>query len=223
MRIGHRRRSPATGPSRRELRKYENQLHVWQAERDALAELLEFALNGPGGTAPGFVGQPGETVFVYMTNTSLVEERRQPGHYQAHSREIPTPFGFGIKTSGAASGRRYVQGPSVPTAIDTGTVYVTNRRLIFKGRQQTRECRFDRTIGVSHEPRRGVTVISVTNRQKPVVIQYGPKVAKWFSSKMDLGLAQYRGALEAEVARLTAELAQIDATRPVPQPSPREP
>ncbi len=105
---------------------------------------------------------------------------------------------------GATRGH-YVQGTPHPTAIDTGTVFVTNHRVIFQGANQTRECTFDKLLGVQHSDEDGITVLSVSNRQKPTTIHYGPRIAGWFDFRLDLA-----PPLEVHTTKDLGEL--VDAT-----------
>jgi len=71
-----------------------------------------------------------------------------------------------ITSAGSSRGRgHYVSGAPTPTAIDNGTVYVTNQRVIFQGSKQTRECKFAKLLGVQHDDVEGSTTLSVSNRQ----------------------------------------------------------
>lgn len=107
-----------------------------------------------------------------------------------------------------------MQGAPTPTAIDTGTVFVTNQRVIFQGAKQTRECAFAKLIGFQHSDD-GSTTFSVSNRQKPTTIHYGPSISGWFDFRLDLALAHFRGTVGDLVAQLQADLAQLDAERPM--------
>ena len=188
-------------------------LASWQARRDAQAELLRLAREFRGATASGFICGPGEAVFAAVTGSALIEYRRQPGQYQGRSSSVSLRLGPVGTRSGASRGR-YVQGPETATAIDTGTLYITNKRVVFQGSKQTRECRYDKTIGISRDDRHGTAVISVSNRQKPMMVRYGRKQAGAVATRMELALAHYRGQLPALVARLERELAAIDQTKP---------
>jgi hypothetical protein len=106
-----------------------------------------------------------------------------------------------------------VQGSPTPTSIDVGTVFVTNQRVIFRGNRQTRECAFAKLIAYQHS-NAGSTTFSVSNRQKPTVIHYGPKLSGVFEFRLDLALAHYRGDLGEFVDKLKQGLAEIDQERP---------
>ncbi len=82
----------------REERRFGKALIQWQAKRDAQADKLEIARNYRGETWPGFVPQAGEAVFAAVSNTALIESRRQPGTYQGRSRGVSVPIGVGIDT-----------------------------------------------------------------------------------------------------------------------------
>jgi hypothetical protein len=134
---------------------------------------------------------------------------------------VSIPLGLGVRYRTGGSRGRYVQGASVPTAIDVGTLYITNKRVVFRGAKQTRECVFDKTIGISHDARRGMAVVSVSNRQKPMVVSYGPKVAPWVGFRMDLALAHFKDQVPGVVARLEQQLGEIDRDRPLPRATPQ--
>jgi hypothetical protein len=122
----------------------------------------------------------GETLFCKVTNVSLVEERRGKGHYQGGSTGFSIPVGSvggrSVRYRIGASRGHYVQGAPSPTAIDTGTMFVTNQRVVFRGTKQTRECAFAKLIGFQHSVD-GSTTFSVSNRQKPTTIHYGPSIS----------------------------------------------
>jgi hypothetical protein len=109
----------------------------------------------------------------------------------------------------------YVQGAPTPTAVDTGTVYITNQRVIFQGAKQTRECAFAKLIGFQHSDDEGSTTFSVSNRQKATTIHYGPKLSGSFDFRLDLALAHFRGTVGNLVRQLQMEVDQLDAGRPV--------
>ena len=114
----------------------------------------------------------------------------------------------------------FQQGTPTPTAIDVGTAYITNRRMIFQGARQTRECLFDKLVGFQHDDAIGQTIFSVSNRQKPTCIHYGSSLSDWFDFRLDLAIAHYRGTVDAMARDLRADLAALDSSVPVPPPPP---
>ena len=165
--------------------------------------------------APTPLLKTGEAVFAKVTDTALVEDRRGPGHYSGRSSGISIPIALGVRYRVGANRGHFVQGTPTPTAIDTGTTYVTNQRVIFQGGKQTRECAFAKLIGFEHDDAEGSTTFSVSNRQRPTRIQYGPSIAGWFEFRLDLGLAHYRGTVASLVAGLQQGLDEIDRHRPL--------
>jgi len=195
----------------------------WQARRDGYAHLLDVVQHFAGTTADSVMLADGEAVFLTVTGASLIEERRGPGTYTGHSQGISLPIahvgGRTIRYRVGATRGHYVQGTPSPTAIDTGTVYLTNRRVIFQGGRQTRECAFAKLIGYQTDDAAGTTTFSVSNRQKPTTIHYGPELSDDFDFRLDLALAHFRGTVDDLVAGLEADLAAIDASRPADQAS----
>lgn len=119
----------------------------WTQERDGYAHLLQLAEEFSGSVTTEIMLKAGEALFYKVTNSSLVEDRSSKGHYQGASAGVSIPIGSvngrSVRYRVGASRGHYVQGTPVPTAIDTGTTYVTNQRIVFQGPKQSRECLFD--------------------------------------------------------------------------------
>ncbi len=172
-----------------------------------------------------FAGQPtndlvlnrGEALFASVSMASLVEDRRGAGQYQGRSSGVSIPVGslggHAVRYHVGASRGHYVQGAPVPTAIDTGTLFITNQRAVFIGSRQTRECTFAKLLGFQHGPD-GSTTFAVSNRQKPTTVHYGAQIGGWVDFRLDLALAHYRDTVPALIDRLQADLAAIDQAKP---------
>jgi hypothetical protein len=192
-------------------------MKAWQEQRDSAAELLGLAQNFAGTASNEILLKPGEALFATITGVSLIEERRGAGHWEGRSSGFSLPVGSiggrSIRYRTGSTRGHFVQGNPEPTAIDTGTLFVTNQRVIFRGTRQTRECRFDKMVGYQHT-KDGATIFSASNRQKTMVVHYGQKVAGWFDFRLDLALAHYRGTVAALVDQLQHDLDAIDAAEP---------
>ena len=196
---------------------YHEALARWQAEHDGYADLVAVARDFAGDQTADIVLHPGERVFYTVTGCALVDERRGPGHYQGASSGFSVPVGHtGVRYRVGANRGHYVQGAPVATAIDRGPVVVTDTRLVFLGAHQTRQCEFAKLIGVTHDDQAGESTLSVSNRQTPVTVHYGPALAAVFEFRLDLALAHFRGTVDQMVAELQADLGRIEAARPVP-------
>ena len=171
-----------------------------------------------GSQSNAIVLAPGESLFYTVTNAGLVEERAGKGHWQGGSAGVSVPIGHvggrSVRYRAGATRGHYVQGAPTMTTIDRGTVYVTNRRVVFAGGRQTRECTFAKLIGFSHDDKEGSTTFQVSNRQKPTTVVYGPGVSAHFDFRLDLALSQFRGTTGQLVAQLQHDLAEIDNARP---------
>jgi hypothetical protein len=204
--------------AKKAAREHQEALDHWQAHRDGYAEFLRVAQTFRGSSSSELMLGPGEAVFYKVTGASLVEPRRTAGHYEGKSSGISIPVGSlggrSVRYRVGASRGHYVQGTPVPTAIDAGTVYITNKRVIFQGAKQTRECLFAKLVGFRHSDSEGSTTFSVSNRQKPTTIHYGPKLSGPFDFRLDLALAHFKGTVPILVRQLQSELARFDAARP---------
>jgi len=196
---------------------YATQLAEWQAHHDSAAEALELAETYTGEPSDDLLLKPGESLFAQVVGASLIEERRGGGSWQGRSSGVSIPIGSiggrSVRYRVGQTKGHYVQAPPTATAIDVGTVFITNQRVIFQGSRQTRECRFDKLVSAQHTTD-GSTIFSVSNRQKPTVIHYGTEHADWFDSRLALALAHYRNDVPGLVARLKQELTEVDRAKP---------
>lgn len=190
----------------------------WQAERDAVAELVTVAQTFEGEGSTEIMLGPGEALFCKVIAAALIEERRGAGHSQGSSQGVSIPVGKiggqSIRHRVGANKGTFVQGAPVSTAIDSGSFFITNKRVNFQGANQTRECLFAKLIGFQHDDAAGSTTFSVFNRQKPTTVLYGTSVAGVFGFRLDLALAHYRGTVDDLVGQLQADLVQLEQARP---------
>ena len=165
---------------------YQQALTQWQSERDAYARYLELAEKFNGSKEAEIVLGPDEALFYSVTGASLIEESPRQGHpTRGHNSGFSIPIGSVHGRSvryrvGQTRGRLQSERAPTTTAIDTGTVFITNKRVIFQGTKQTRECLFAKLIGFEHSDSDGSTTFSVSSRQKPTTIHYGPGLSANF-------------------------------------------
>jgi hypothetical protein len=211
---------------RRAQARYEEAEAAWERERDEQAAALTLAQTFQGQPSSALLLKAGEAEFAKVTNVGLIEERRGPGSWQGRSSGVSIPVGSlggrSVRYRVGATRGHYVEGTPHPTAIDTGTVFITNQRVVFQGQHQTRECLFSKLLGYESSDD-GSTTFSVSNRQKPVTIHYGAPLNGWVRLRLDLAVAHARNQLPALVERLQQGLAAIDAERPTPPPGPPAP
>lgn len=199
-------------------------LRDWQVRHDAAAALVETARTYTGVPDDGLLLDAGETVYLRVDDSQLVEERRGRGTYVGRSQGISVPVarvgGRQIRYRVGVSKGHYVQGQPVPTAIDTGATFITSSRVVFRGAAQTRECTYAKLLAVDHDPVAGTTTLSVSNRSRPTTIHYGPACAATVEFRLDLSLARFRGTVDDLLAELDADLAAVDSMRPPDVPRP---
>ena len=198
---------------------YTRRLADWQAEHDAEMALIE-AASHPNGATEGLVLHKGERGVGMLTNCGLVEERRGQGHYVGGSQGFSIPIGSlggrTVRYHVSAQRGHFEQGPMAPSVVATGTMFITDQRIVFTGPTQTRECAFAKVVAMNRDDDTGTLTVAVSNRQKPTVITYGSGVAGWVGFNVDLALALWRGDQAQFIESLSSSLATIDARRPTP-------
>jgi hypothetical protein len=204
---------------KKSISEYQARFATWQEERNACAERLALAKSYHGEQSTQIILKRGEAVYAAISGASLIEDRRGAGQWRGRSSGFSFPIasvgGRSIRYRTGSTRGHYVQGAPIPTAIDVGTLYVTNQRAVFQGAKQTRECRFDKLVGYQHTPD-GSTIFSVSNRQRPTQVHYGIDLSGWFDFRLDLALAQYQDSVSGLVQQLESDLAAVDAARPIP-------
>ena len=196
---------------------------AWKEQRDAYQHVLELARDLHGEQTSEIVLKKGEALFGQVASASLIEDRAGKGEWKGRSQGVSIPVGSlggrSVRYRVGSSKGHYVQGAPVATAIDTGTIFITNRRVIFRGHKQNRECLFDKLLSCEHLDT-GESVLAVSNRQKNTVLHYGPGLNDWFRTYYEIAFADYQGTRDELVAALEAQLAQLDQNRPTPTPTP---
>jgi hypothetical protein len=215
----------ATARGRSATTQFDKKLASWQEERDSAQSLLEAAQTE--GTSPdGLALHRGELCYGTLTCCSLVEERRGRGHFETGSAGVSIPIG---KVAGrpiryrlGATRGHYVEGTPSPTAIATGTLYVTNQRLVFLSNTQTRECRYDHLVGIQRADELGSLTVSLSNRQHPVVFSFGKDASPWLALHIEIAMSYFRGDHDELVKQLAEKVAELDTAKPesstVPSP-----
>lgn len=141
---------------------HQRQPATWQGQVESTGQLLATATGFAGEATTQIMLKRGEAVFASISGASLVEDRRGSGHWEGRSSGVSIPVGsiggHAVRYHAGASKGHYVQAAPVATAIDTGTMFITNQRVIFQGGRQTRECLFAKLVGYQHAARKhGVT------------------------------------------------------------------
>ena len=166
---------------------------------DAYVDLIEAARTFHGVDAEGIALATGESVYLQVGDGELIEERRGAGTFVGRSHGVdpggdhrmpPDPLpGGGLQGAlhpgrSGADGHRHRDGDH---HLDPGGL---------PGGAQTRECLFAKLIGVHHDAASGATTFSMSNRNTPVTVRYGPGVSETFEFRLDMALAHFRGTVD---------------------------
>ena len=203
---------------------YQKALSEWQAQRDGCAELVQLAQSFKGTGSDGqLMLKPGEAIFYKVTGSALIEVRHGAAQWKGHSQGFSIPVGSlggrSVRYRVGQTRGHLAQSPPVATAIDRGTLFITNQRVVFQGGKQTRECAFAKLIGFEHSDTEGSTTFSVSNRQKPTTVRYGAELSGSFDFRLDLALAHFQGKVADLAGQVQQDLVQIEAARPSPPPA----
>jgi len=204
-------------------------LTSWQSDDDQLREFLDNARTNEGvDDGFGLILNKNERTFQSLQGSSLIEPRRLPGQWEGRSQGFSIPVTSGVRYRVGSTKGHYVQGAEKPTPIDTGTVTITNQRVVFQGTTATREWTFTKLLGLQHvdDPNSPWTALQVSNRQKTSGFTYPAQLAAQVRFRLDLALAHFHGEVNDFVGALEKQIHDHQLERPQaapPAPTPVAP
>ena len=202
---------------------YQKQLAGWQDDESRLQDLVHLARDFSGITSSAEARIPvvlrrGEHVFYVLEGAHLVEPKRQPGHWVGGYSGFSFRIAKGVRYHVGGTRGHYQQGEEAPTAIDMGTVTITDQRVVFQGTKQAREWTFSRLLGFQNDPKIPMTSLEVSNRQKVSGFLYDGEHAESVHFRLALAVAHYQGTVDELVSSLEHELSEHEAAKPVAPP-----
>ncbi|MGH2747467.1 MAG: hypothetical protein ACRDKB_06040 [Actinomycetota bacterium] len=208
----------------RAVERARQELQLWREERAELEEMIQVARqfrglpNSEAGVA--FNAKKGELIYLVGHGAALIETRRTRGSYQGGYSGFSFRIAKGIRYHAGGTRGQYVPGPEVPTPIDSGTVVITNQRVVFFGPKHSREWAFTKLLAVDHDEQHPWTSLAVSNRQKVSGILYDNENAETFRFRLALALATFNSDVERFALSLSEQLREHESTKPALPPSP---
>lgn len=196
---------------------YGKALAAWEREQVLLDQASAAARGAAGASRPMasglFLLKNNETAL-WSGQASLVEPRRQPGHYYGGSSGVSVRIAKGVSYRIGGSSRTYVPGPEVQTPVDRGSIIVTTQRVVFKGAKASREWAFAKLLGVDAAADGNSVLLPVSNRQKVSGLLLG-KSGEEFQVFLALGLAILEHGPAKVADECVASAARHRQARPV--------
>jgi hypothetical protein len=202
---------------RRAQEDYEHALALWQQEDAELKEMTDTAATFRGTTEGASLQlHDGERVYHVLHGAALIEPRRERGHYEGGYSGFSFRVAKGVRYHVGGTRGTYVQGAEVPTPIDTGTVTITNRRVVFEGSKQAREWDYSKLLGHEDHTEAPWTALPVSNRQKVSGFLYDAEHAPEIRFRLGLALADFNNTTDDFAKHVQQELAEHQSARPQP-------
>lgn len=188
-------------------------------QRVAMFQSLISVVNGTRALETnGLMLKSGELLLGQVQNAGLIEFRRDAGHWQGASQGFSIPIGSikgrSVRYRIGESHGHFIQGDSHPSAVDHGTMSITDRRIVYQGAAKSTECLFTKLLGVQQSS--GVVTISVSNRQKPTVLHFGSSLDDWVADRISIATSLYQGDRDQVLTQLNTQLNDLLADKPVP-------
>ena len=188
----------------------------WSARIAALESLIGVVDGSKVLPTNGLLLKPGEVLLGQVQQVGLIQERSDGGHWQGASQGFSIPIGSikgrSVRYRVGATRGHYVQGQPHPTAVDHGTLSITNQRIVYQGATKTAECLFTKLLGVQESD--GALVISVSNRQKPTIVHVGGSLEDWVTDRISIATSLYQGDRDEVLARLHEQRDEVAAAKP---------
>ena len=178
-----------------------------------LQELISLASGNSSASVDALILKKDEIGLAQITNVGLIEDRKGAGQWKGSSQGVSFPIGRvagrSVRYRVGATRGHYVQGAPVPTAIDRGTLSITNHRIVFQGSKKSSECLFSKLLGIQHGV--GALSISVSNRQKPTNVHFGDKLDDWVSNRLSIALALFNDDASEILSQLQAQVVELES------------
>jgi hypothetical protein len=193
-----------------------------EAERTAqIAELQALVSIAQGESSPmvdALLMKKGEIGVAQIGRAGLIEEVKGAGHWSGSSQGVSIPIGKiagrSVRYRVGATKGHYVQGVPVATAVDVGTLSITNQRIVYQGSKKSVECLFSKLLGIQHAP--GGITLSVSNRQKTTTVQFGAALDDWLSNRLSIALAMFNDEVGEAVTQLESQIKELEAQTSAP-------
>ncbi len=189
---------------------------AWSHRVAAVQSLIDVVSGAKVLDTNGLLLKPGEVLLGQVQNVGLVEQRSDGGHWQGASQGFSIPIGSikgrSVRYRIGATRGHYVQGEPHPTAVDHGSLSITNQRIVYQGATKTAECLFTKLLGVQQTS--GMIVISVSNRQKPTVVHVGAALDDWTADRISIATSLYQGDKDDVLTHLNEQLSEVNASKP---------
>ena len=205
-------------------KKAEEAAAAWDEQHHELTAVLDAARAGSGYECSHIVAKKGESEIAFIDGVGLIEMRAGAGHYSGHSQGVSIPIGSiggrSVRYRVGAQKGHFVAGTPEEKVVDQGQLVITSQRLVFMGKSKTSECSFGKLLNIQQAP--GRITVSVSNRQKPTVVQYGTKLDGWVEMRLGLALAIFRHESVQFADVIEQNLRELEAERPgmaIPQAS----
>lgn len=208
----------------KQLAAHQVELEEWQQKVDLVQSTIDIIEEGgmgrdhPDWDFPIQL-QKGETIYAVIPGVSLIEPRRVGGQWQGGASGFSFRIAKGVRYRVGSTRGTYVPGPEVITRVDEGgTVYITNKRVMYLGSQRTTEWKFANLLGFQHDEEMGATFLQVSNRQKVSGFLYGQAGLLSVQLRLAAALAHYNETSKDLRAHLEDQLRELNSERPALPP-----
>ncbi len=192
---------------------YAAQAEAWRRHEEHLVRLRIEATGFLGCTQPR-ASLPAEldhdeVVYRVLPAAELVEAEAR------HLTGLPAP---GLTVAVAAVDEPGRGLPAGLRVVDAGMAVVTDRRVVFAGRDGRREWIYTAMLGPGHHPNLPITLLHTADGRRPAGLRIPAATAVNARFYLTLAFATATGARAAIVPQLDALLAAHRGTRPSPPP-----
>lgn len=165
-----------------------------------------------GSPGPGVQLRPGEHPLLELSGIDLVEVPEAAG-----STSLQTQIGLSW-FQWARTGQRPTLSQQHATVVDTGNLTVTDQRVVFHGRTQTRQWDHEEVVAYSPDDSRSRMMFHLSGRPTPIGFGHRGDDGGHLEWRIALALALYRGDdrfiedLRSELDRLRASASDGETT-----------
>ena len=198
--------------------KYNVELTQWQKDYslgERLLKAVEACRDGSNAVSVEMVLKKGEH-SIWSGPAGLIETRKTAGGYVGKSRGVSIPIGHtGLRYRVGASSGTFVPGKEYQSVVDSGTVTLSNQRVVFTGQKESREWSFSKWLGADANSSETIYLFHVSNRQKVSGLGFNTvEVGHEFNRFLGLALQIQDGEFQGELEELRASVNELTSKKP---------
>ncbi len=195
--------------------KKEEKLEVkWEEVEQQMEDMLNIVKTyKPSTDSTDVILKNGEAQYYRLRGADLIEPRRAPMHRvgayggpTVHVGKVPIHMGAFYATQTKPR-------QDILTVVDSGTVVITNQRIIFKGNRYSKTLQLAKLVDYEDDPMSKTVTFFAETSSKSIGVSYGD--AKLFTTYVEMAIADMTNNRASLISKWESSIKEHQASKPL--------